>query len=298
MQPQAKQDFLWSLPQPVYVLACALVTASAVSNEWIDPATLVTIFIWLPIPLLLIGERLLPKREDWLLDWRDLTIDAFYVFSASFIWYPILDANYDTPISDLFTFIRDTSGFPFRLEADTTLVMLVAAIVGLVAVEFIGYWAHRLQHRFLFFWRIHATHHHLTKMSVARAQRGHPLEFLGLNLGSAVALAFLGASDGVVAVTVVIATSTGYICHANLPLKPGLFGWFFNTPEWHQLHHSLNYDESNTNYGCTIIIWDRIFGTFSGKSTIDNVGNGTGDRLSLWTQYTLPFRSNKEIRSL
>ena len=88
------------------------------------------------------------------------------------------------------------------------------------------------------------------------------------------------------------------LCHANLPLRPGLFGWFFNTPEWHQLHHSLNYDESNTNYGCTLIIWDRIFGTYSGKSTIERVGNGTGRRLSFWTQYTLPFRSNKNILDL
>jgi sterol desaturase/sphingolipid hydroxylase (fatty acid hydroxylase superfamily) len=135
-------------------------------------------------------------------------------------------------------------------------------------------------------------------MSVARAQRGHPLEFLGLNLGFAVALAFFGANDEVVSVAVVIATSTGYICHANLPLRPGLFGWLFNTPEWHQLHHSLNYDESNTNYGCTLIIWDRVFGTFSEKNTIERVGNGTGRRLSLLTQYTLPFRSNKIIRSL
>jgi glucuronate isomerase len=99
-------------------------------------------------------------------------------------------------------------------------------------------------------------------------------------------------------VAVAISASTGYICHANLPLRPGLLGWFFNTPEWHQLHHSLNYDESNTNYGCTIIIWDRVFGTFCGKSTIERVGNGTGRRLSLLTQYTLPFRSNKIIRSL
>jgi sterol desaturase/sphingolipid hydroxylase (fatty acid hydroxylase superfamily) len=292
------KEFFWSLPQPVYVLACALLTATAASNEWMDSATLVTIFIWLPIPLILIAERFMPKRKEWLLDWRDLTIDAFYVLSATYIWYPILDENYDTPISNLFTSIRDASGFPIRLEAESTLGILFAAIVALIAAELIGYWAHRVQHRFLFFWRIHATHHHLTKMSAARANRGHPLELLGLYLGSAIALAFLGASDEVVGVFVVISASTGYICHANLPLRSGLFGWLFNTPEWHQLHHSLDYDESNTNYGCVIIIWDRIFGTFSDKKTIERVGNGTGRRLSLIEQYLLPFRSNKTIRGL
>jgi sterol desaturase/sphingolipid hydroxylase (fatty acid hydroxylase superfamily) len=81
-------------------------------------------------------------------------------------------------------------------------------------------------------------------------------------------------------------------------MKAGLFGFFFNTPEWHQLHHSCNYDESNTNYGCTVILWDRIFGTFSGKTSIEQVGNGTGEKLSLLTQLTIPFRSNKVLRKL
>jgi hypothetical protein len=41
MQPHSREDFLWSLPQPIYVLACALLTASAASYEWMDSATLV-----------------------------------------------------------------------------------------------------------------------------------------------------------------------------------------------------------------------------------------------------------------
>jgi len=66
----------------------------------------------------------------------------------------------------------------------------------------------------------------------------------------------------------------------------------------HQLHHSCDFDESNTNYGCTIILWDRMFGTFSGKKEIERSGNGTGKHLSLFTQYTIPFRSNKTIKEL
>jgi len=57
-------------------------------------------------------------------------------------------------------------------------------------------------------------------------------------------------------------------------------------------------ERGNTNYGCSIIIWDRIFGTFSGKTEIERVGNGTGKKLSLWTQLALPFYSNERIRRL
>jgi len=263
-----------------------------------DPQLLVSIMIWLPIPLLLIVERFVPRRQDWLLNWRDVAEDVFWVFATYLIWVPIYDEYYDTPISNAFVSLRDASGFPYRLEADTVAGLLVAAMVGIIAIEFISYWAHRLQHRFMFLWRIHATHHHITKMSVARSDRTHPLEFLGLNLGSAVALAYLGASAEVVAVVLVFRLATAHVNHCNLPLTSGVFGWLFNTAEWHLLHHSCDYDESNTNYGCTVILWDRIFRTFSDKSTIERVGNGTGRQLSLLTQLTMPFRSNEVLRSL
>ncbi|MEO2174693.1 MAG: sterol desaturase family protein [bacterium] len=298
MDQQSRQDLLWSLPQPILVFGCTILAATAVTTHWMDPGLFVSIMIFAPIVLILILERLVPKRQDWLLTWRDLTEDTFWVLATYLIWVPIYNAHYDTPISNLFTSLRESSGFPFKLDAETTIGLLAAAMIGVFAKEFIAYWAHRVQHRFMFLWRIHATHHHIVKMSVGRADRTHPLEFLGLNLGSAIALAFLGASDAVVGVVIVFSLTTAHINHANLPLKAGVFGWLFNTTEWHHLHHSCNYDESNTNYGCNVIIWDRIFGTFSDKSSIERVGNGTGDRLSLLTQLSIPFRSNEVLRSL
>ncbi len=298
MQQPSRQAFYWSLPQPVFVFGCALLAASALTTQWMDAQLLVAILIFAPIPLLLIAERLIPRRDDWLLNWRDAAEDAFWVFATYLIWVPIYHEYYDTPISNAFALLREASAFPFRLEADTITGLLAAAMVGILAAEFIGYWAHRIQHRFMFFWRIHATHHHITKMSVARADRTHPLEFLGLNLGTAVALAYLGASADVVAVVIVFRTATAHVNHANLPLRSGVFGWVFNTAEWHLLHHSCVYEESNTNYGCTVILWDRIFGTFSGKTSVERVGNGTGEKLSLLTQLTIPFRSNDVLRKL
>ncbi len=298
MERQSRQAFYWSLPQPVFVFGCTALVASAITTQWMDAQLLIAIMLWVSIPVLLIAERIVPRRDDWLLNWRDVAEDAFWVFATYLIWVPIYDEYYDTPISTAFASLREASAFPFRLEADTITGLLVAAMVGIIAIEFIGYWAHRLQHRFMFLWRIHATHHHITKMSVARADRTHPLEFLGLNLGSAVALAYLGATAEVVAVVLVFRLATAHVNHSNLPLTSGTCGWLFNTAEWHQLHHSCDYDEANTNFGCTMIVWDRTFDTFSGKSSVERVGNGTGEQLSLLTQLTIPFRSNEVLRRL
>ena len=124
---------LWSLPQPVFVFGCTILTASAFTTRWMDPESLVSFFVLAPIPFLLVLERFMPRRQDWLLNWRDLAEDTFWVLATYFIWNPIYDESYDTPISNAFSSLRDVSGFPYRLEAETVIGLLIAAMVGIFA---------------------------------------------------------------------------------------------------------------------------------------------------------------------
>lgn len=298
MQTKSLKSFLWTLPQPFLVLGAMLLVATANVTGWTDADQLTTILLLCPIPLMLILERLRPKRGDWLLNWREFAEDAFWVGCVYLIWVPLYADYYDTPVSDAFVWLRDAAVLPFNLEASTTLGLMGVAMIAIFVSEFIYYWLHRLQHRVMFFWRMHATHHHITKMSAARADRTHPLEFLALNLGPAITLAFLGASDAVVAVAITFRVFSAYTNHANLPFRSGVYGWVFTTPEWHQLHHSKIVAESDTNFGCSVILWDRLFGTFSDKTDLDAIGNGTGKALSIYTQLTMPFRSNETLRNL
>lgn len=290
--------FLWSLPQPAVAFGYMLLVASAITTDWMDADLLTSMLLLSPIPLLLFAEWLIPKRKDWSLDWMDLAEDAFWVLATYLIWLPLYADYYESPISHAFEWLRDASSFPLALQAETVPGLFLAAMIGIFASEFIYYWIHRLQHRTMFFWRMHATHHHITKMSVARADRTHPLEFLGLTLGSAVALAFLGASDDVIALCLVFRVAVAYMNHSNLPMTPGVFGLVFNTPTWHQTHHSLDYEESNSNFGCIVILWDRLFGTFLENHDVEKLGNGTGAPLSIYMQLTLPFRRDETLKSL
>ena len=77
---------LWSLPQPVFVFGCTILTASAFTTRWMDPEPLVSFLVLAPIPLLLVLERFMPRRQDWLLNWRDLAEDTFGVLATYFIW--------------------------------------------------------------------------------------------------------------------------------------------------------------------------------------------------------------------
>lgn len=292
------RDFLWTLPQPLYALGAMFAVASAIATGWMNSEVLFSVILLSPIPLLLIAERFSPRRRDWLLQRREFAEDAFWVGCAYLIWFPIYSEYYDTPISEAFEALREGASIPITFAPESTQGLVGAAFAAMLASEFIYYWLHRLQHRTLFFWRMHATHHHITKMSVARSDRTHPLEFAALNLGPAIVLALLGASDDVVAVYLAFRVPSAYLNHCNLPLRSGLYGLLFTTNEWHQLHHSLEREESDRNFGCTVILWDRVFGTFSGKAGVERVGNGTGEALSILTQLSIPFRSNETIKTL
>ncbi len=292
------RDFLLTLPQPLAVFGTGFLVASAASYGWMDTGALVGIILFMRIPVLLLLEFITPKRQDWRLTWRDLAIDMFWVFSVLFIWVPLFDSYYDTPISDAFAWLREASAFPITLHAESMVGLVGVAVLAMIVKEFIYYWIHRFQHRYMLMWRMHATHHHITKMSAARADRTHPLEFLLLNIGSVIVLSFLQASSEVIAVYLVMVLVNAYMAHANLPLRSGVYGLLFTTPEWHHSHHSIDRKESEKNFGCTIILWDRVFGTFNGSPNIERVGNGSGKSLSLYTQFMMPFRSDKTLREL
>jgi len=298
LQQDARSAFLWSLPQPVAVLGSMLLVATAAAWGWADPSIVAGIALLATLPVLLVAELPLPRRDDWALDRHDYLEDLFWVGTVFFIWAPIFSEFYDTPISDAFVWVREASAIPAILDGEGVLGLMAAAFAAAFIAEFIYYWLHRLQHETLFFWRIHGTHHQITKMGVARADRTHPLELLALNLGPVITLALFGANEHVVALFFVFRFISGHVNHTNLPLRSGLWGTVFTTAEWHQLHHSLERSESDSNYGCSIILFDRLFGTFNGNPHVARIGNGTGEALSLKDQLLLPFRSNDVLRTL
>ncbi len=281
--------FLWTLPQPILVLGSMFAVASAFAYNWMDPKLFALIMIVVPLPTILIAERIWTKRQDWILTPKEFAEDAFWLAGSALIWVPLYSDYFETPISEGFKAVRDMTPLNFTLAPESMLGMIAAALFVRTTVEFIYYWLHRVQHESLFWWRIHATHHHITKMSAARGDRTHPLEFATLMLGTPIILALTGASDPVIAIAGAFGFFNSALNHSNLPLKSGLYGLFFATAEQHHLHHSKDFDSSNTNYGCNIIIWDRIFGTYSGRTDIEAIGSGTGKPLDIWTQYKMAF---------
>ena len=90
----------------------------------------------------------------------------------------------------------------------------------------------------------------------------------------------------------VLAVSQASIAHSNLRLNSKGIGWLFTTNTYHIRHHSAVLEESNTNYGCSAIVWDRVFGTFE-DGAIAEAGIGPTEP-SLWEKFLMPLKEPQD----
>jgi sterol desaturase/sphingolipid hydroxylase (fatty acid hydroxylase superfamily) len=159
------------------------------------------------------------------------------------------------------------------------------------AIQFIEYWIHRATHLFAPLWRLHGVHHHLSRMSTLVGQIFHPLEIFTFNMGFYLLISFGIQEADLIAVSSFF-VGINVLAHSNLALTPPKpLRYVITTPADHYLHHSLNYAQSNKNFSCYLIIFDRIFGTYQdGYVERVEVGSGTGRRLDIFQQLLFPFR--------
>ncbi|MFK7864361.1 MAG: sterol desaturase family protein [Pseudohongiellaceae bacterium] len=292
-------DWIWASVQPILVMGSMILVAIMVSSDWPYRGLFAAIMIILPTPLCIFAERIWTKRQDWLLEPKEMAEDAFWLAFAGFLWVPLYSDFYETPISAGFKAVRDMAPLQISIDASSVAGLLGCAFLISLVSSFLYYWLHRVQHESLFWWRLHATHHHITKMGCMRGDRTHPLEWTTLLIGTPIALALLGASNDVMAVVGAFGIWNGVLNHSNLPLKSlPVYDWVFATAPQHHAHHALERRQADSNYGCMIILWDRIFGTYCGDSEVGQIGAGKAVPLSIKDQLALSFYSNEKLKSL
>lgn len=157
-----------------------------------------------------------------------------------------------------------------RMEASGTgllqpLPTLVAAISGIVLLDLAIYWQHRLLHVVPFLWRLHRVHHADLGFDVTTAVRFHPLEIVVSMLIKLGLIALLGVPAVAVLLFELILNAGALFTHGNFSLPSRLdraLRWVIVTPDMHRIHHSVHREETNSNYGFHLSIWDRLFGSY------------------------------------
>lgn len=152
----------------------------------------------------------------------------------------------------------------------------LVVVLALVLIDLAAYWRHRLEHtREL--WRIHATHHADEAMSWLTLNRKHPLgEALSL-LCDLVPVLLLGVPMWAIAAAALLRSWWGYFIHADVPWTLGPIGRVLMSPAAHRLHHIRDEALMGSNYGNTITLWDRLFGTYIDPAPYKNCETGIAE---------------------
>jgi alkylglycerol monooxygenase len=233
---------------------------------------------------------------------------AFIITEVFFSWY--LKRGY-------ITFTEAMANFGTALANQTTNVLLLTAVLYtygylwehyriftieltwwsfillLLGIDFVFYWVHRFGHEINILWAAHSPHHSAEEMNFFVAVRASVTQRLSSFMFFWV-LTIVGFSP------IHIYTMTGlhlfiaFLHHTEfIPKLWRPIEFIFTTPSHHRVHHGVNFQYLDKNYGEFLIIWDRMFGTFAEEK--EKVVYGIYDHPKSWNPVAINFHFYKVL---
>lgn len=178
-----------------------------------------------------------------------------------------------------------------------TLAPWAHALLGIVALDLFGYFAHLLLHKSWLGWQFHRVHHSENAVDVTTAFRQHPGETIWRLGWQLAAIVVFGIPLWIVVIYLSLSALNAQFEHANVRLNYRLdrvFRLLFVTPHMHKVHHSRDQKETDSNYSNMFSFWDRVFGTYTREVDFQKLHYGLDgfdlqDRQSLRGLLRMPF---------
>jgi sterol desaturase/sphingolipid hydroxylase (fatty acid hydroxylase superfamily) len=175
-----------------------------------------------------------------------------------------------------------------------------AVIASVIMMDFIIYLQHVLVHAVPVLWRLHRVHHADLDFDVTTGARFHPIEIILSMLIKFVTIVVLGPPVAAVVIFEVLLNATAMFNHSNVHISivvDRVLRWLVVTPDMHRVHHSIEDDEANSNFGFNLPWWDRLFGTYRDQPRAGHQGMTIGihkyrdPRIASWLpgMLVLPF---------
>jgi len=166
----------------------------------------------------------------------------------------------------------------------------IAALLGFLALDLAIYVQHVVFHKVPWLWRVHRMHHADLDIDVSTGLRFHPIEIvLSLLIKIGVVIA-LGIPPVAVIIFEVVLNATSMFNHSNVRMPRWLdraVRLIVVTPDMHRVHHSIERQETDSNFGFNLPWWDRLFGTYRAVPRAGHDGMTIGIPL---------FRDRAELR--
>ena len=141
----------------------------------------------------------------------------------------------------------------------------IAIAVSFVVLDFSVWAMHVASHKIPLFWRFHRMHHSDIDFDVTTAIRFHPVEIVVSMVWKSCVVVALGAPAFSVLLFEIVLNGAAMFNHSNFKLPlwfDRILRFVVVTPDMHRVHHSIIHNETDSNYGFNLAIWDRIFGTY------------------------------------
>tara|TARA_R110001592_G_scaffold363396_2_gene687667 strand:- start:83358 stop:84179 length:822 start_codon:yes stop_codon:yes gene_type:complete len=203
-------------------------------------------------------EILAPRRAlstskllRWVNNWSISILNSLLLYLA----FPVLAVGIAFVVTEHHWGLFNLLGVP----ALTSILLFV------ILFDLAIYWQHRLYHKVPLLWRLHRMHHSDPDFDVSTGIRFHPLSIILSMLIKMLVIVSLGPPPVAVLLAEIMLNVTTMFNHGNihLPTKfDSLLRLFVVTPDMHRVHHSVEPEETNTNFGFSFPWWDRLFNTY------------------------------------
>ena len=157
----------------------------------------------------------------------------------------------------------------------------VAVPLAVVTLDFLIWLQHVMFHAVPALWRLHRVHHADLDYDLTTGSRFHPIEMVLSMALKIAAVSLLGPPVVAVVLFEVLLSAGAMFNHGNIRLPASLdraLRWFIVTPDMHRVHHSVEDDETNSNFGFNLSVWDRLMGTYRAEPRAGQLGMTIGIR--------------------
>jgi len=242
-------------------------------------------FIQIVVLLAVIGPLQRWRSVEPVVDRHAIRIDVLYTLIHKLGLFRLalfftLQPFFDDALGSL----RTAGWGTFHLDEvwpGVTDVPVVAFAIYLVVLDFVGYWIHRGQHQFAWWWGLHSLHHSQRQMTMWSDDRNHLVDDIVHDAIIVIVAQLIGVAPGQFIAFVAFTQLSESLQHANLRLSFGAIGerlWV--SPRFHRLHHSIGLGHESRgkstlgghNFGVLLPWWDMLFRTANFEDRYDPTG--------------------------
>lgn len=193
-------------------------------------------------------------------------------------------------------FVWNVFDWCYQFRITTIEITPVSFLALYLAVEFCFWIYHFTSHKVRFFWATHCVHHASEKMNFTTAMRQSTLYPLAAIWAFFLPLTFLGFEREWIFFALAVNLAYQFFLHTQWIEKlPAPIEFIFNTPSHHRAHHGRNEPYIDKNFGGTLIIFDRVFGTFQAEDPDNKPEYGIIRQVYSYNPVTLTFHEWKDM---